>query len=364
MITATDLRARAVAQALFSPTTLPEALARLGFVQADPIRAPARAQDLILRPRVDGYRAGELERRYDGLEIEEDYLYAYGFVSRPVFRLLHPRRAARPSAREQRILAAVERIGPTHPSALEAEFGRKRVINAWGGYSKETTHTLERLHHRGLLRVSGRLKGVRLYQTVPAHPPGLSPRERLGALMRVVAQLLAPVPEATLRTIAFQLRKHLPGVSNVAPVLKDLVRSGALERHTVDGIVYLWPPDLATAEAPDRVCLLAPFDPLVWDRRRFEHLWGWSYRFEAYTPVEKRVRGYYALPLLWRDRIIGWANVQVVDGQVRAEVGFVDKRPGERAFARALEEDLARLSHFLDLAPPSKTPPRRPPGKR
>jgi hypothetical protein len=47
----------------------------------------------------------------------------------------------------------------------------------------------------------------------------------------------------------------------------------------------------------------------VWDRRRFEHLWGWAYRFEAYTPAPKRVRGYYALPLLWRDRVIGWGNL-------------------------------------------------------
>ena len=51
------------------------------------------------------------------------------------------------------------------------------------------------------------------------------------------------------------------------------------------------------------VRLLAPFDPIVWDRRRFELLWGWPYRFEAYTPVAKRKLGYYALPLLWRDRV-------------------------------------------------------------
>ena len=48
--------------------------------------------------------------------------------------------------------------------------------------------------------------------------------------------------------------------------------------------------------------LLAPFDPVVWDRRRFEMFWGWAYRFEAYTPAAKRQLGYYALPLLWRDQ--------------------------------------------------------------
>jgi hypothetical protein len=50
------------------------------------------------------------------------------------------------------------------------------------------------------------------------------------------------------------------------------------------------------------------------ERRRFEHLWGWSYRFEAYTPAGRRVRGYYAMSLLWGDRVIGWANVSVASG--------------------------------------------------
>ena len=59
----------------------------------------------------------------------------------------------------------------------------------------------------------------------------------------------------------------------------------------------------------ERVRFLAPFDPVVWDRRRFELFWGWAYRFEAYTPVRKRKLGYYALPLLWRDEVLGWANL-------------------------------------------------------
>ena len=74
-ITLEDLRRFAVAHSLFGPTTLKRALDRLGFVQADPIRAPARAQDLTLRHRVRGYRAGDLERRYAALGVEEDHLH-------------------------------------------------------------------------------------------------------------------------------------------------------------------------------------------------------------------------------------------------------------------------------------------------
>ena len=75
-----DLRRYAVARSLFTPTTLARAIGKLGFVQADPIRAPARAQDLTLRHRVKDYRAGDLEHRYARLPVEEDFFVNYGFL--------------------------------------------------------------------------------------------------------------------------------------------------------------------------------------------------------------------------------------------------------------------------------------------
>src|SRR6201997_43957 len=93
-ITLDDLRRFAIARSLFPPTTLKRALHKLGFVQADPIRAPARAQDLILRHRVKNYRAADLERRYGKLGIEEDFFINYGFVTKSLQALMHPRRDA------------------------------------------------------------------------------------------------------------------------------------------------------------------------------------------------------------------------------------------------------------------------------
>ena len=102
------------------------------------------------------------------------------------------------------------------------------------------------------------------------------------------------------------------------------------------------------AEAPAVVRLLAPFDPVVWDRRRFELLWDWAYRFEAYTPEPKRKLGYYALPLLWRDRVVGWANISAKDGRLNAALGYVSGRPPrERAFKRELESEMEQLRLFL-----------------
>jgi uncharacterized protein YcaQ len=97
------------------------------------------------------------------------------------------------------------------------------------------------------------------------------------------------------------------------------------------------------------VRLLAPFDPVVWDRDRFERFWGWPYRFEAYTPAAKRQLGHYALPLLWREQVVGWANIGVRDARMQVEVGFAGPRITDPAFAAAMDEELHRMHAFLGL---------------
>jgi len=98
------------------------------------------------------------------------------------------------------------------------------------------------------------------------------------------------------------------------------------------------------------VRFLAPFDPVVHDRDRFELLWGWTYRFEAYTPAVKRKLGYYAMPLLWRDRVIGWANLSVKNGALTPNLGYLNSPPPDRAFKRELEEEIDRMQVFLGLS--------------
>ena len=86
-------------------------------------------------------------------------------------------------------------------------------------------------------------------------------------------------------------------------------------------------------------------------RQRFERFWGWRYRFEAYTPASKRTLGYYALPVLWEDRVIGWGNLSIKDGELRTSFGYVDgSAPGGAAFRRELDAELERMRVFLELA--------------
>lgn len=363
-ITLDHLRRHALARSLFAPTTLPRAIARLGFVQADPIRAPARAQDLTLRHRVLGYRAGDLEQRYPRLAVEEDFFVNYGFLPRETQRLMHPRSGTAPWSKSRRaqaeaVLAFVRERGVVHPRDVDARFQHGKARNWFGGSGNASTQLLDAMHYRGWLRVAGREGGVRLYAPAPparamATEAAPDPDRALDALADVVIRKYAPLPERTLAELVLRIRYGTPQWAQRRQAA--LARAKArLPKARVDGVTWYWPEGESPTSARHervldeaRVRLLAPFDPVVWDRRRFEHFWGWAYRFEAYTPAAKRLRGYYALPLLWRDRVIGWANVAWREGRLEADVGHVGGRaPRERAFRSALDEELARLAAFL-----------------
>jgi uncharacterized protein YcaQ len=354
-----DLRRFAIIRSLFPPTTLKRALTRLGFVQADPIRAPARAQDLTLRHRVRDYRAGDLERRYASLGIQEDVFINYGFVTNAIHALMHPRgSSARPARRRKRVedlLAFVRARGEVHPRDVDAHFSHGTVTNYWGGSSNATTHLLDAMHYSGLLRVARREGGIRVY-AMYEHAPGpadtAARHAQIDALVDVAVRKYAPLPAASLSMLVGRLRYGVPQWrGELKPALERARRR--LSRARVEGVEWYWPADERLPVGPPDAAarLLAPFDPVVWDRHRFELLWGWAYRFEAYTPAARRKLGYYALPLLWRERVIGWANVSVALGQLRADVGYVGSEPRERAFRRALDEELDGLRTFLRLGP-------------
>lgn len=351
-LTLEDLKRHAVAASLFPPTTLGRAIQRIGFIQADPIRSPARAQDLILRHRVRDYQAGELERRYPSLGIEEDFLYAYGFMPQSTWQLLHPRLTSKLTASEQRVLDIVSAHKRIHPRELEAYLGRKREINAWGGYSKATTHTLHHLHYRGLLRIAGRENGIRLYEPTTAREQAVDPAARLRELVLLIARILAPVPERSLRAALQHLAHAAPALKGRHSAVTSLIDSGALASAAVNDVRYVWPAArVVRKDSPGVVRFLAPFDPLVWDRRRFEHFWGWSYRFEAYTPPPKRKLGYYAMPLLWRSDVIGWVNVSQRQGALSVRPGFAQSEPADPAFHAEFAAEVERFRRFLAIDP-------------
>jgi len=364
-ITLDDLRRLAVTRSLFAPTTLKRALQKLGFVQADPIRAPARAQDLVLRHRVKNYRAGDLERQYTKLDIQEDFFINYGFVAKSLQALMHPRsdscvpaegRLPWPGGRKKRaqlLLEFVRERGEVHPREVDQHFAHGKVKNYWGGNSNATTHLLDAMHYQGLLRVVRRENGIRIYaihQHEAAPKDRAACRTRLDALIDVAIRIYAPLPRTSLAFVIRRMRFAVPQWES--EMTNALQRAKQRCSHIrLDGIDWYWPDGTNSerCEPQDVVRLLTPFDPVVFDRYRFELLWGWVYRFEAYTPVHKRKLGYYAMPMLWRDRVIGWGNLSVKNRELKPEFGYLKSPPRDRAFKRELAAELDRMRTFLDL---------------
>ncbi|MCW5661581.1 MAG: YcaQ family DNA glycosylase [Burkholderiaceae bacterium] len=353
------LRRHALARSLFAPTTLADALQRLGFVQADPLRAPARAQDLTLRHRVTAYQAGDLERRYAELGIEEDFFVNYGFLGASHHALMHPRKARKPWSKArwskaEEVLAFVRERGTVHPREVDAHFDHGKVTNWFGGSSNATTELLDGMHYRGLLRVARREGGTRLYAAREAWPALTDKAEiltRMDAMVDLIVAKYAPLPAVTLRQLVNRLALAAPQWAGDRARAFAQAKARLAHAH-VDGTDWYWPAGedpAAAPETPERVWLLAPFDPVVWDRLRFERFWGWPYRFEAYTPAPKRQLGHYALPLLWRERVVGWANIGVRDRRMSVQVGFVGARIGEPAFVQAVDDELHRMYTFLGL---------------
>jgi uncharacterized protein YcaQ len=292
---------------------------------------------------------------YPVLDIEEGFFINYGFLRRADYRLMHPRTSSEWDATARRrgraIAAFIGERGTAHPREIDARFDHGTAVNYWGGSSNATTHLLGIMHYHSVLRVARRDDGIRVYAVHEAVPRANADqqRARIDALVDIVVRAYAPLPAASLAMLVSRLRYAVPHWQRaLKPALRRV--KARLASAKIDGIDWYWPaierPERALA-AKDDVRLLSPFDPIVWDRRRFEMFWGWAYRFEAYTPAPKRKLGYYALPLLWRDRVIGWCNATRSGSRPRYQFGFVDRRPADRRFSSALDAEVSRMEEFL-----------------
>ena len=358
-VTVDALRRYAVARSLFVPDELVAAIKKLGYLQADPIRAPARAQDLILRHRVIDYRADDLEKSYATLPLIEDSIYNYGFFHRDELALLHPRAMstrwrdfmAEHASLRRKVLRFLKEHEEAHPRELEKSLGSGGQLNGWGGKSSATTLLLEGLHREGKVHVRRRESGIRVYSLATKSERKLTSNARADGLIRLMVNLYAPMPLPSLMRFARVMGAARSGVDCVMR-LELMIKRGELHVEKVDHVTYVWPAAESLPDSIDNtVRLLTPFDPVVWDRLRFEHLWGWRYRFEAYTPPAKRKLGYYALPLLWRDRVIGWGNVSAGrGGKLNVQIGYASGKPAhaEAALYKVeLDAEIERLCAFM-----------------
>jgi uncharacterized protein YcaQ len=302
------------------------ALAHHGFVQLDPLNVCGRMHDLILRTRVAGYREHDLLRHLYGPGLDggpplpparrlafEHHSPATGVLAAfplEAWPWLAPAMEARrrsPSAwggrltAEERplavrILAELAARGPLLADDIAHE---GRTVTAWGSRGRTVKHVLEKLFFHGRVLLAARRGFRRVYdlpeRVLPAHVLA-APRPSRRELARYRA--LLPLRQRRLASIG---RRELP-------LIADLVQEVRVEGGPSCFCLREDAPALIAAAAPARggpVRLLAPLDPLVYDRRLTAAIWDFAYTWEVYTPAAKRVRGYYALPVLAGGRLAG-----------------------------------------------------------
>jgi uncharacterized protein len=216
---------------------------------------------------------------------------------------------------------------------------------------------LEFLWYLGELVVAGRSGATRWWDLADRWLPDWTPRDRLGArevTRRAVDRSLRALGVATVR----QIREHFTRgyYPELSAVLKEFERNGRIVRAEVDSVGngeawFVHAEDLPEVEAirrggwQPRTTLLSPFDNLICDRARTEALFGFRYRIGIYTPKGKREFGYFAMPILHGDRLIGWVDPafdrklsRMVVNEVRAEPDAPKGKAVERAVRGAIED--------------------------
>ncbi|MBA2741013.1 MAG: winged helix-turn-helix domain-containing protein [Actinobacteria bacterium] len=304
-----------------SATNLLETVRALGFLQIDPIATVSPPQYLVPWSRLGPYDAAELDRLlWDEKKLFEWNAYIWPIEDLPVVRA-HMRRRARSRhytherrgheflkthARFKRyLLRELEQNGPMLSRELEhSSAPRSLEAHRWWG-SRQVPLMLEILHVHGVVAVAGRRGKQRLWDLSERFFPETE-----------------TMPAREADALLAERRFRALGV-----------------RHTKAG--WVAHPSATDGAVPDRVTLLSPFDRLIHDRDRAEALFGFHYRLEMYVPKAKREYGYYVLPLLAGDQLVG-----------RAEPHF-DRRTGTLELLGAwgdtsrLDEAISSLAAWL-----------------
>jgi len=358
-ITVTALRRLVVDAQAYAPRRrtgsrreVEETIRRLSCVQLDSISTVERSHRIAISSRVGAYESGAVDRLLGQgrvfeywaheaclIPVEDWPLYAsarerggrrwYGDVERT-----HPHLA-------DEILAEIRARGPLGSRHFEG--ATEGGMWSW----KPAKAMLERLWNHGRLVVSGRQGFQRLYdlpervlpQTVLDAPAPTEP-ERLRTLALAAVRARGALTDAGI-VEHWRLRG---GAARIRTAVDGLVEDGLVERVRVDdgGAPVVVP---AGAEldrpAPSASVLLSPFDNLLWDRAFARRVLGFDHLIEVYKPEPQRVYGYYVLPLLWRDRIVGRADLKSQRAEGALVVKAIHRESGVRA-SRALDDAFDR----------------------
>jgi len=355
--------------------TFARTLSRTAVLQIDSVNVLERAHYMPLFSRMGPYDRDLLRRASEERprRIVEYWAHVAAFM--PVELWPHMRHRMR--AYQQRghewaairhkpelvdsVLAAIAERGACTPRDLDDGLPREKVH--WGWNWSDTKKVMEYLFTSGQLAVAGRTSAFERRYDLPEK---VIPREHLEApeptveeasreLLRRAARAHGVGTEYDLRDY-FRMRPEL-----TKPALASLVEDGELLPVRVEGWkrqAYLH----RDATLPRRVharALLSPFDPVVWERERTEQLFDFHYRIEIYVPEPQRVHGYYVLPFLLGDRIVGRVDLKADRRNGRLLVlGAYAEDDAPEETAAELAEELAELARWLGLHEGTDVAPR------
>ena len=355
---------RFLLRALLLDSPAPSVAAALdhhGYIQIDPLNVCGRMHDLILRNRVAGYREGDLLNHihsparpgFEHYFPHAGILVAFPAAAWPFLAPLIRSRQLRAGAAYRRklspkhealaqhILAELAARGPLTSDDIEHE---GRSVTGWGSVGRLVKNLLEILFVHGRVLITARKNFRRVYdlpeRVLPAallRAPQKSAAEiaRWTALLRLRQRRLVILKRDELSTVADLVQRvEITGVKT--PPL-HLLKSDLplLELSALDSQLS------APATAP---LLLAPLDPLIYDRRVTSALWNFDYTWEVYTPPAQRTRGYYALPVLAGTAIVGHVDPKADRPKKKLRVISRSIRRGHRV-APAVDE----LARWLGL---------------
>jgi hypothetical protein len=361
-----------------SPGALLDLVTRMGFVQLDSINYVERAHHLTLFSRLDGYRREHLARLLErDRSLFEHWTHDASAVPAGWFAHWKPRFARsggrirrnrwwaeRMGGEPDKVLAAVRdriaREGPLRSQDFEHERG---ASSAWWGWKPQKA-ALEYLWHTGELMVARREGFQKVYDLTQRVFPELhrapapsedehtewacsTAMERLVvATPREVAEFWNAVEPARARAWCERAARD----GRIVPVEVESHGDGAARPKPAYALAD-WERRLARLPAPPRrTRLLSPFDPVLRDRARAQRLFGFDYRFEAFVPEPARKFGYYVLPVLEGDRLVGRVDPKFERAEGALKIRRVFWEPGvrpTRARLKGLEEAARRLARFL-----------------
>lgn len=339
------------------------AVTRMDVLQIDSVNVLARSQELPLFSRIGPYPRHLLAEAVDAGRLWEYHVHQASFT--PADRYpLHRWRMERTLqwGRYERLVAArpgliesiYERVAATG-AVVAGDLGmREGPRGTWWDYD-DGKIALEALYYQGRLAVRRRARDFARVYDLPSRvlPAAVLAEPAVPEPLARKELLLLAARACGVATLADLSDYHRQKPSVCRPLVAELVAEGRLEEVAVEG----WKepgyvlPGVSLPRAVDARCLVSPFDPVVWNRDRALRLFGFHYRIEIYVPAPQRRFGYYVLPFILGDRIVGRVDLKAdrAGGRLLVQAAWVedDVRPAE--VAGPLAEELDLMAGWLGL---------------